>query len=119
MCDRMKKPTGSSGIDDFTAKCQTLNCALFSIKQANTFDDSDDEDEFSRQGGDMSDDDSSEAAALEVTESTQTSLNTPTAAAELSHSIHHQIMTGSSKSVSRTDTKSKTQLNLGKHHNIN
>jgi hypothetical protein len=134
MCYGMKKPTGSSGIDDFTAKCQTLNRALFSIEEANTFGDSDEEDEFSRLGGDVSDDDSSEATALEVLESTQTSLNTPTAAADLSHTLHHQIMTGSSDSVSRPirvaldghppDSKSKnakpnpkTRLNVGKFYN--
>jgi len=48
----MKKPTGSSGIDDFTAKCQTLNRALISIEEANTFGDSEDDDEISRLGGD-------------------------------------------------------------------
>ena len=63
-------------------------------------------------------------------ESTQTSLNTPTATADLSHNLHHQIMISSSESVSRSvraldghppDTKSKnakpnptTRLNVGK-----
>ena len=84
----MKKPTGSSGIDDFTTKCQTLNRGLFSIEEANTFGDSEEEDEFSRLGGDMSDDDSSEATALESVDSTQISLNTPTAAADSSHALH-------------------------------
>ena len=101
MCNGMKKPTGSSGIDDFTAKCQTLNRALFSIEEANTFGDSEDEDEFSRLGGDMSDDDSSEATALEVMEPTQISLNTPTASADSYHTLHHQIMTDNSDSVFR------------------
>ena len=32
-----KKPTESSGVDDFSPKCQTLNRALFSIEEANTF----------------------------------------------------------------------------------
>ena len=127
MCYGMKKPTGSSGVDDFTAKCQTLNRTLFSMEEANTFGDSDEEDEYSRLGGDMSDDDSSEATELPVMESSQPSLNTPTTSTDFSHTRHHS---SSSQSVSRPvraldghppDTKSKnakpnptTRLNVGK-----
>ena len=100
MCYGMKKPTGSSGVDDFTAKCQALNRTFFSMEEANTFGDSDEEDEYSRLGGDVSDDDSSEATELPVMESSQPSLNTPTTSTDLSHNRHNQIMSSSSESVS-------------------
>ena len=81
----------------------------------------------------MSDNDSSEATELQVIDSSQTSLNTPTAAADLSHTLHHHIMSSSGESVSRPvraldghppDTKSKnakpnptTRLNVVKLYN--
>ena len=41
----MRKPTGSSGIDDITAKCQALNSSLYTLEEGDTFGDSDDEDQ--------------------------------------------------------------------------
>jgi len=29
MCNSMRQPTGSSGFDDFTAKCQALNRSFY------------------------------------------------------------------------------------------
>ena len=40
MCNNMRKPTGSFGIDDFTAKCQSLN----QIEEGEAFGDENDED---------------------------------------------------------------------------
>jgi hypothetical protein len=40
----MRKPTGSSGIDDFTAKCQSLNRNLYQIEEGEAFGDDNDED---------------------------------------------------------------------------
>ena len=45
MCNSMRKPTGTSGIDDFTAKCQALNRSLYALEEGDTFGDSDDEDQ--------------------------------------------------------------------------
>ena len=40
----MRKPTGSSGIDDFTAKCQSLNRNLYQIEEGEAFGDDKNED---------------------------------------------------------------------------
>ena len=40
----MCKSTGSSGIDNFTAKCQSLNRNLYRIEGGETFGDDNDED---------------------------------------------------------------------------
>ena len=42
MCNSMRKPTGSSGVDDMTAKCQHLNRSFHQIEEGDTFGDSDD-----------------------------------------------------------------------------
>ena len=54
----MRKPTGSSGSDDVTAKCQTLNRSLHQIEEGDTFGDSDFEDEVSDDGHNSDDGDS-------------------------------------------------------------
>ena len=33
MCNSMRKPTGSSGIDNFTAKCQALNRSFYALEE--------------------------------------------------------------------------------------
>ena len=43
MCNSMRKPTGSSGIDDFTAKFQAPTRSLHALEEGYTFEDSDDE----------------------------------------------------------------------------
>jgi len=43
MCESMRKPTGSLGIDDFTQKRQTLYRSLAAIEEGDTFGDSDEE----------------------------------------------------------------------------
>ena len=45
MYNSMRKPTGSSSIDDFTAKCQALNQSLYALEEGDTIGNSDDEDE--------------------------------------------------------------------------
>ena len=46
----MRKPTGSSGSDDVTETCQTLNRSLYQIEEEDTFGGSDFEDEVSDDG---------------------------------------------------------------------
>jgi hypothetical protein len=41
----MRKPTGSSGQDDFTQKCQTLHRQLFAMEEGDTFGDSSEDEE--------------------------------------------------------------------------
>ena len=55
----MRKPTGSSGIDDMTAKCQSLQRCLYQIDGEDTFGDEMDQDEVSEVGpkSSVSDDD--------------------------------------------------------------
>ena len=43
MRNSMRKPTGSSGVDEMTAKCQHLNRTFHQIEEGDTFGDSDDE----------------------------------------------------------------------------
>ena len=132
MCNQMKKPTGSSGVDDFTAKCQSLHRSLFSMEEGTTFgDDSDEEDQFNHLGGDVSDD-SSDTTEMEIFDATQSSksLNTPISV-DVSHTLHQQVMSTSSVSSRPivkaldglpVDTKSKnakhnptSRLNVGKY----
>ena len=62
----MKKPTGLSGVDDFTAKCPSLHRSLFSMEEGTTFgDNSDKEDQFNCLCGDLSDD-SSDTNEMEI-----------------------------------------------------
>ena len=98
MCYHMK-PTGSSGVDDFTAKCQSLHRSLFSMEEGTTFgDDSDEEDQFNHLGCDVSDD-SSDTTEMEIFDATQSSksLNTPISV-DVSHTLHQQVMSTSSVS---------------------
>ena len=50
MCNSMRKPTGSSGIDDMTAKCQSLQRSLYQIEEGDTFGDEMDEEDVSEVG---------------------------------------------------------------------
>ena len=50
MCNSMRKPTGSSGVDDMTAKCQSLHRFLYQIEEADSFGDEMDEDDVSEVG---------------------------------------------------------------------
>jgi len=45
MYNSMRKPTGSSGIDDLTAKWQALNRSLYALEEGYMFGDSDDDDD--------------------------------------------------------------------------
>ena len=45
MSNSMRKQTGSSGIDDITAKCQSLQRSLHQIEEGDTFGDEMEEDE--------------------------------------------------------------------------
>ena len=50
----MRKPTGSSGIDDMTAKSQSLQHSLHQIEEGDTFKDEIEEDEVSEEGSEAS-----------------------------------------------------------------
>ena len=50
MCNNMRKITDSSGSDDVTKKCQTLNRSLHQMEEGDTFGNSDFEDEVSDDG---------------------------------------------------------------------
>jgi len=50
----MRKPTGSSGIDDMTAKCQSLQRSLHQIEEGDTFGDEMEEGEVSEEGSEAS-----------------------------------------------------------------
>ena len=50
MCNSMRKPTGSSGIDDMTAKSQSLQRSLHQIEEGDTFGDEMEKDEVSEEG---------------------------------------------------------------------
>ena len=121
MCNSMRKPTGSSGIDDFTAKCQALNRSLYALEEGDTFGDSDDEDEV-MENTQISNDDSSSDDDLDLQEASP--LNTPTAAAtdkSSSQVLSSDISLKSMKVSHHGDTKSKnakpnptSRLNVGK-----
>ena len=61
----MRKTTGSSGIDDFTVKCQALNRSLYALEEVDTFGDSDDEDQV-MENKQLSNDDSSSDDNLDL-----------------------------------------------------
>ena len=99
MCESMRKPTGSSGIDDFTQKCQTLYRSLAAIEEGDTFGDSDDESLYAdpipaeQDTSDSGSDEDPSTPAITETSSKHT----------------NPMFTGSSTSItlSKTDTKSK------------
>ena len=103
----MRKPTGSLGIDDFTAKCQTLNRNLYAFEEGDTFGDSDDEDEV-MENTQLSNKDSSSDDDLNIQESSPVS--TPTAASTDKSSnqvLSSDISLKSIKFSHHGDTKSK------------
>ena len=50
MCNSMRKPNGLSGIDDMTAKSQSLQRSLHQIEEGETFEDEMDQNEVSEDG---------------------------------------------------------------------
>ena len=127
----MRKPTGSSGQDDFTQKCQTLHRQLFAMEEGDTFGDSSgDEEEEVIPPEPQSSDDSSVGKESEDDEDfnlnsqpsqpSQSSQPIPAAIP----TVNHRVITSSSDSGGvrvRTDTKSKnakpkptTRLHVGK-----
>ena len=54
MCNSMRKPTGSSGIDDMTAKSQSLQRSLHQIEEGDTFGDELEDDEVFEEGSEPS-----------------------------------------------------------------
>jgi hypothetical protein len=113
MCDKMRKPTGSSGIDDFTQKCQTLYRSLASLEEGDTFGGSEDEDSAYAMPDDTSDSGSDDEQVAEIQRAI-----TPT------HTTINPALSGTSSSLTnsmRSDTKSKnakpnptSRLNVGK-----
>ena len=116
----MRKPAESSGIDDFTAKCQLLNRSLYILEEGDTFGDSEG-DEIGR-GKSESNDDSSDEESNAV--------HTPILSSE-TNKTSHLGLSDSSESIVKalrialdgnppSDTKSKnskpnpTRLNIGK-----
>ena len=77
----MRKPTGSSSVDDMTAKCQHLNRTFHQIEEGDTFGDSDDELEAYAETAISSDSDSTvEDLNEDYTEEASEYIHTPTVA---------------------------------------
>jgi cobalamin biosynthesis protein CobT len=127
MCNNMRKPTGSSGIDDFTAKCQSLNRNLYQIEEGEAFGDENDEDpDF--QDDHISSDSESDAGDNETDGMAEDDdpINTPTVEVSKAKNSFIPASTDSSSTklsmtLPKSDTKSKnakpnptSRLNVGK-----
>jgi len=62
MCNSMRKPTDSSGIDDMTAKSQSLQRSLHQIEEGDTFGDEMDQEKVSKDGSESSASDSEDSS---------------------------------------------------------
>ena len=131
MCNSMRKPTGSSGVDDITAKCQHLNRTFHQIEEGDTFGDSDSELEAYPEAANSSDSDSTvEDPDEDHMEEDSENIHTPTVAVQKTkNSVVPSTITESTTSRlskiimegSKGDTKSKnakpnptSRLNVGK-----
>ena len=125
----MRKPTGSSGVDDMTAKCQHLNRTLHQIEEGDTFGDSDSELAYPEPAN-SSNSDSTVEDPEDHMEEEQENIHTPTVAVQKTkNSVVPSTITESTTSRlskiilegSKGDTKSKnakpnptSRLNVGK-----
>ena len=126
MCNNTRKPTGSSCIDDFTAKCQSLNRNLHQIEEGAFGDDNDEDPDF--QDDHISSDSESDAADNETDGMVEDDdpINTPTVEVSKAKNSFIPARTDSSSTklsmiLPKSDTKSKnakpnpkSPLNVGK-----
>jgi len=120
MCNSGRKPTGSSGLDDLTQKCQALHRALFQKEEGDAFGDSDEDNEDpvpAEQAEDTSDSGSDVSEALEYHHPSIGPTPTPPTTETTSSTPRPIVIV----KPGHSDTKSKnakpnptTRLNVGK-----